>query len=385
MRVLWITSDFWPDMGGIETYTDQVTHQLALRGHQIGLITTGRQSLPARSLVSKHFSIESLDRPKTSLAIDDISSQLAAIMTSFEPELVHFASAGLAVYSNAFPSFLPRVATVHGNDLTKPWQFWPTGNVGEMIRLGLARCATVFSVSRYTASLLAAAGLVEPVRIVLNSCDLQTFYPRPIDREAVLSRYDVDSDAALILTVARIVPRKGHNTVLAALSRIQCAVHWIVVGQGRSLQSLWSSHLAAGQRSRVTFVDRVSQSELVELYNACDIFVLTPFELRQGGTVDSEGFGLVFLEAGACEKPVIGSRISGCVDSIADEETGLLVQEGDIVGLAGAMQRLIEDAALRRRLGSEARRRIIAGGGWGRVAEEISQQYTMLVDSRFNG
>jgi len=129
----------------------------------------------------------------------------------------------------------------------------------------------------------------------------------------------------------------------------------------------------------VTFVGSVQRPELVALYNACDIFVLTPVEIRHGHSLDSEGFGLVFLEAGACGKPVIGSAASGCVESISHEQTGLLVEPGNAGALASAIRRLIDDPPLGRRLGEESRRRIRAAGGWASVAEQILQCYGNLV------
>jgi phosphatidylinositol alpha-1,6-mannosyltransferase len=384
VRVLWITSDFHPDIGGIETYTERVTHHLVRKGHQIGLVTTGSQCLPAGSLVCEHFAIDSLDRPSTLAAVSNICTRLAEAIRSFRPELVHFASAGLAVYSDALPDGLMRAATVHGNDLTKPWQNWPAGDLSGTIRKGLARCAPLLSVSHHTASLLASAGLDGPVNVIPNACDVQTFSPRRIDREAVLSRYGISSQGAILLTVARLVPRKGHSTVAAALRRIERPVHWIVVGRGRSFRTLWWRRVLAGQPSQVTLAGWVSPSELVELYNACDIFVLVPIEIRDGDTLDSEGFGLVFLEAGACGKPVIGSAVSGCIDVVADDETGLLVGPGDPAGLSHAIRRLIDDPDLRQRLGTEARRRILTSGGWESVADRISHYYEVAVNSRHN-
>jgi len=208
----------------------------------VSLITTDGQWLPDRSLLSEHKAIARLDRPSCEKSFGDISAGIAAAIASFRPQVVHFASAGLAVYANAIPLGLPRVVTVHGNDLTKPWQRWPAGDVNEAIRNGLAGCRIIFSVSRHTASLLTSAGLKHPVRIIHNSCDFETFAPRQIDREAVLSRHGVDPHCCVLLTVSRLVPRKGHSTVLAALELIDRSVHWLVVGEGRSLELLRNSH-----------------------------------------------------------------------------------------------------------------------------------------------
>jgi glycosyltransferase involved in cell wall biosynthesis len=155
MRVLWLTSAFHPQTGGVITYVDRLTGSLVSQGHAVGLVTTGLQMPPAAGIA--HFPIPFVDGP-TREQVPGVQQAIRAAVAAFRPDTVHLSSAGLAVYVDALPRGIPIVATVHGNDLTKPWQGWPSGDTGAAIVAGLHRCAEIFCVSRHTRSLVVAKG-----------------------------------------------------------------------------------------------------------------------------------------------------------------------------------------------------------------------------------
>ncbi len=107
--------------------------------------------------------------------------------------------------------------------------------------------------------------------------------------------------------------------------------------------------------------------ELSAYYNAADVFVMPN---REEGT-DVEGFGIVFLEANACSKPVIGGRSGGAVDAIADGESGYLVDPSSPQAIAEAASRLLTDPALARRMGEAGRERARREFSWERAARQV--------------
>jgi len=118
---------------------------------------------------------------------------------------------------------------------------------------------------------------------------------------------------------------------------------------------------------RIDFLGAVSDAELDRLYRSCTAFAMPNRTLADG---DTEGFGLIFLEANACGKAVIGGRAGGAVDAIIDGETGLLVDGDDTDAIAAAIRSLLGDATLREKLA--------AGGlaharnhGWARSADKF--------------
>ena len=189
----------------------------------------------------------------------------------------------------------------------------------------------LFPVSRRSAELLRAAGApAARITVVHNGVDAVRFRPQRADA----LRSELAGSGPLLLSVARLVRRKGIDTVLRALPKLLAAMPtltYAIVGDGPDRARLAALSGALGVRAHVRFLAHVAH-DLVDYYNACDLFVL-PAREEPG---DIEGFGLVFLEASACQKPVIGARAGGVVDAIEDGVTGLLVPPDDGEALAHA-------------------------------------------------
>jgi glycosyltransferase involved in cell wall biosynthesis len=161
----------------------------------------------------------------------------------------------------------------------------------------------------------------------------------------------------IVLFVGRLERRKGIHTLLEAIPRVLDAVPQVrfeIAGQdsdavGRlGWRALWDQAAAAEHRERVRFCGEVSGDELRRLYAACDVFVAPSLY---------ESFGLVYLEAMAHGKPVIGCRTGGVPEVVSDGETGFLVPPEDASALAEATIRLLTEEDLRRRYGEAGRRR----------------------------
>jgi glycosyltransferase involved in cell wall biosynthesis len=123
----------------------------------------------------------------------------------------------------------------------------------------------------------------------------------------------------------------------------------MIVGDGDDRKRLEDLVRENGLSDRVIFTGVVSDEELIGFYKACDVFLMPS---RQ------EGFGIVFLEAMAFEKPVIGGNHGGTPEVIVDNETGFLVEHGDVNSLADRIIRLLLDGELCKRMGQAGRRRV---------------------------
>jgi phosphatidylinositol alpha-1,6-mannosyltransferase len=131
-----------------------------------------------------------------------------------------------------------------------------------------------------------------------------------------------------------------------------------------------------GVSDRVIFAGPVADEELPAYYNACDVFVMPSrqFEGREG----VEGFGIVFLEASACAKPVIGGRSGGVNEAITDGVSGLLVDPLDVKALADAVVGLLLDPDRTRRLGMQGRKRVEQEFDWRIQAEKLRDLLDVL-------
>lgn len=160
--------------------------------------------------------------------------------------------------------------------------------------------------------------------------------------------------APFVLSVGASKPRKGWDVLLRAFRRVageRPDVHLVLVGAGdRHGPEALAQEL--GVASNVHVLGAVEQEDLAALYQGCQLFALLP---RNDGW-HFEGFGLVYLEAGACGKPSVGTLSGGVPEVVLDGETGFLVEEEDAEGAADAILTLLGQSALASELGAAARR-----------------------------
>jgi phosphatidylinositol alpha-1,6-mannosyltransferase len=176
----------------------------------------------------------------------------------------------------------------------------------------------------------------------------------------------------VILTVGNLVARKGHDTTICALPRLLQRVPdvtYLIVGDGPNLNQLETLATRLGVRNRVIFAGRMADEVLAEVYALCDVFVMSSrVNLDEK---DVEGFGIVFLEASACAKPVIGGRSGGVPEAIVDGVTGLLIDPNDPRQLSDTIALLLTDREFANRLGEQGRVRAVNDFSWRRVADKV--------------
>jgi len=168
-----------------------------------------------------------------------------------------------------------------------------------------------------------------------------------------------DTPQRFILSVTRLEKGdryKGIVTVIEALSALaDSSLEYVVVGQGNDATFLKGVATRCGVADRVHFLSDISDSEMVRLYEKCAAFVLPS---------GKEGFGIVFLEAMFFGAPVIAAAEKGALDVVRDEETGLLVRFGDSMAIRLAIERLLGDPELRKRLCRHGRATVVGDGAF---------------------
>ena len=166
------------------------------------------------------------------------------------------------------------------------------------------------------------------------------------------------NEKKVLLTVSRLVKRKGIDAVINTLPRLMeefPSAVYLVVGRGEEEAYLKRLAVECGVEENVIFLGFVSDDELPKYYNVCDIYVMPNKETSGEETL--EGFGISFIEASACAKAVVGGVSGGVKEAVVDGETGVLVDPEDIPLLSETICRLLRDAAYNRRLGENGRRR----------------------------
>jgi phosphatidylinositol alpha-1,6-mannosyltransferase len=189
-----------------------------------------------------------------------------------------------------------------------------------------------------------------------------------------------DEGPPSILFVGRLIERKGVAHLIRALGIVRQAVpaRLVVIGDGPERTRLERLAREAGVGEHVEFRGRVSDEALREAYASADVFALpSVFDARQ----DTEGLGVVLLEAMNYSVPVVASEIGGIIDIVQHERTGLLVPPGDQGALAGALTRVLTDRSLSERLGAAGLRALRESFSWERIVDRWEIVYRRAAPS----
>lgn len=262
---------------------------------------------------------------------------------------------------------LKTVIYIHGEEISTRTRY---DESGQRRRRALAAADGIVAVSRFTRETLISGFGVWPkkIELVSNGVDLVRFAPRP-RRADLVARYGL-AGRAVLLTVSRLYARKGVDRVIESLPRVIRSlpgIVYLIVGEGSyrpALESLVAFH---GLGANVVFAGAVPDYELTDHYSLGDVFIMANREMPDGET---EGFGLVFLEANACGLPVIAGRAGGSVDAVTDRVNGLVVDGEDVAAIADAVVRLFRDDSLREALRVRGAA-VAAGSGWDRRVEQF--------------
>jgi phosphatidylinositol alpha-1,6-mannosyltransferase len=269
---------------------------------------------------------------------------------------------------------LPFVVWAHGNEILYALQTEWTKP-----RRAMMEAERILANSHYTAGLVEKVGVArERIEVIHPGCDLDTF--RPVSLNEGLRRRLLAGRVGtpVIVTVGNLVERKGHDMVLRALPRVAReipGVTYLIVGDGPNRASLEALAVEAGVRDRVVFAGQVPRDELPDVYALSDVFVM-PSRARLDHA-DVEGFGMVFLEASACGKPVIGGHSGGISEAVVDGQTGFLVDPSDEGHIASRILEVLSDKTLATSLGDQGRRRVVASFGW----EDVVGRLQTTLDS----
>jgi glycosyltransferase involved in cell wall biosynthesis len=196
--------------------------------------------------------------------------------------------------------------------------------------------------------------------------------------EPVAGRAVGAADTFTVLFVGRLVARKGVSTLLEAARRLTptLPLRVSIIGDGPERPALEAQVARAGLDDVVTLRGTVPSAELVQAYRECGVLVLPAVVDARG---DTEGLGVVLLEAMSCGTPVIASDIGGITDIVTHDRTGLLVPPSDPAALAAAIQRLATDPALWRRLAEAGHRRFHEDFGWTAITRRWEETYRAAV------
>lgn len=352
MSHLLVTNDFPPKVGGIQSYLWEMWRRLP--PDEVTALTTPYEGSEAFDADQDFRVVRSRQRvllptPAVLTVVRRLADEVGAEVVVLDPALP------LGMLGPRLER--PYVVVLHGAEITVPARLPVTRRALARV---LAGACHVISASAYAEdeARRVTGDSMPPTTLVPPGVDPERFRPLSAEeRDKTRADLGLDPEARLVVSVSRLVPRKGMDTLITAAHRLapdhpDLAV--VIAGAGRDRPRL--ERLVKRLRAPVRLLGPVPDGRLPAVYGCADVFAM-PCRERWGG-LDQEGFGIVFMEAAACGVAQVAGRSGGAGDAVAHEETGLVVDEpGNPEGVAEALARLLDDPALRRRMGEAARRR----------------------------
>jgi phosphatidyl-myo-inositol dimannoside synthase len=362
VRSVLLATSFPPALGGVETLLYQTSRRLADPPLVVAPIGTRAPDLHIAQVstpLGARLAYRPLWRAHPSLyyALTFLGRAARAIR-AWRPRVLQIGHVYLAplgwLLGRRFN--LPWVMYAYGQEVWRAGQPMGVSALDSRLRGAALRHANVvLSPGSFTSGLLADWS-VDPRRVVCVPYGAEPRPPAP------------PPSGCTLLTVARLIPRKGVDTVLRALAELPPDVTYRVVGRGPDEARLRHLMRTLGVEHRVTFVGRVA--DLDAEYARASIFVLPARRTSDGAL---EGYGLVYFEAAAWGRAVIAGRSGGEIDAVVDGKTGLLVDGTSVQQVREAIRALLEDPARRERLGQAGRHRVETTHNWVQAAAVIGR------------
>ncbi|HEY7832718.1 MAG TPA: glycosyltransferase [Ktedonobacterales bacterium] len=382
MRVIVVTEQYLPMLGGVPTVTANLAQDLAAAGHQAWVVAPSQgnyneESLEGRVRVHRFASFEWPNFNGQRIVFPPVAP-LHRLFREVRPDIVHIHSPivlGTLAQLLAGRMRVPVVGTNH----YMPVGMAPTLSSGARIGKGFEaiaysyltgfynRCDMVTAPTATALELLKRHGLRVPSRAISNGIDRQRFNPRPRD-EALRRRLGLPSDRPLLLYLGRLSDEKRVHVLLDAMAQLHTPAHLAIGGDGPARDELEAHATALGITRRVTFLGRVSDDDLVPVYRLADVFAMPSVaELQSVATLEALAVGL----------PVVAANVGALPELVHHGENGLLFAPDDSTDLTACLERLAGDTALRQRMAACALETVIPHDRQ-RVVVEWERLYTDL-------
>ncbi|WP_336208797.1 glycosyltransferase [Nonomuraea sp. LPB2021202275-12-8] len=367
------------DSGGQNVYVAKLAIALAARGHTV-VVHTRRchPTRPAAVRLAPRVTVSYVPAgPAAPVSKDELppympefTERLADRWARRRPDIVHghFWMSGQAALQAA--EGIPVVQTFHAlGTVKRRWQgnadTSPAHRIETEREIGRLADAVVATCGDEVEELRAMGVPERRIAVVPCGVDLDMFRPDG----PVAPR----TDGPMVLSLGRLVPRKGVDTVIAALRQLPDAELVIAGGRIDDEEAVRMRELAAGYGigDRVHVIGSVPREHVPALMRAADALVTVPWY---------EPFGMVPVEAMACGVPVVASAVGGHLDTVAG--CGLLVPPRRPRALARALRDILDNPDRRRALGAAGARRARERYGWPRIAEQTEAVYTQVIDGR---
>ena len=370
-RVLLVTNDFPPTVGGIQSYLEQfVSEVVARRGRDSIVVFASTQDVEAAKLFDAAQEYLVHRWPRTvMLPTPAVAREMKRVIREHKIDTVWFgAAAPLALLAQEArkAGAMRIVSTTHGHEVG--WSMLPVAR--QMLRRIGKTTDTLTYVSEYTRRRFSSAFGAHPDYVALPSGVDTEFFRPATSAQKVGTRSEFGyGDEPLVVVASRLVARKGQDQLIRGWGTVQEAfpdARLAVIGEGPYRKKL--EQLAVSYARAVTFHGRLPRTSMRDLVAAADIMAM-PARTRGGG-LDVEGLGIVYLEAQACGVPVIAGTSGGAPETVTPD-TGIVVDGSRAQTVAEAVVELLGDGARRKAMGLNGRQHVSEIFSWQALGDRL--------------
>lgn len=358
MNKVFVAIDFPPEKGGIHDYAYGLISQIP--ADETTVLTNKIEDVAASEQFDQKTDFEIIRKRifwnsnKLLLILSQIVLviQLITLKWRKKTDEIHFVNIFPVGITGPFMKFFFGVKYfpyVHGLDVMG----MVNSKLFPLLLFILKRSDKVIANSQYTKSKLVELGIPEmQIVIIPPGLNVSKLIGGSDFNEDIRDKYDLHGKKVMI-TVSRLVERKGHDVTLKAISLMIERIpnlKYLICGDGPHRGELERLVSQYGLDSVVVFTGGITDHELHQLYECSDLFIMPSRDIKEKG--DVEGFGIVFLEANYYRLPVIAGNSGGIPDAVKDEITGYLVNPLDEKEIANRIEELITDEGLARTMGN---------------------------------
>ncbi len=363
-KVLFVTNDFGPRAGGIETF---IIGLIERRSFASTIVYTSAQanSQEYDQIWEKKYGVKVIrDSSRILLPTPRVARRISALIKAEGISVAAFGAAaplGLLAHSMKRSGIVRIVALTHGHEVW--WaKVFPFNLLLRRIGTGVDSLTYLGEYTRQMISRPLTQSAKSAMIKIAPGIDTDHFSPR---NSANLRQSLQLSQKKIIVCVARLVHRKGQDKLIDAMPSILESIsnaHLLIVGQGPYQSKLVKRVKKLGLEESVTFVGRINYEKLPEYICVGDLFAM-PSRSRFGG-LEVEGLGIAYLEASACGLPVIAGSSGGAPDAVVDGKSGVVVNGTDITAIAKTVIKFLRDPEGSRQMGQFGRNCVVEKWRW---------------------
>jgi glycosyltransferase involved in cell wall biosynthesis len=383
-------------------YVHDINRHLVRQGHRVFVITPGRPGVPEREtfdgveVIRFPFQLpESLTYGRVAQSKVTMMARLHRLITMARYLLAQYRHSviegrrlgiqivhghwaiptGPALVAAARRLKVPSVITLHGGDVyvnvAEGYDFPTRWYVRPVLKWTLRNASALTAISEDCKMHALNAGASEPsITVVMNGADLRRFSP------AQVSNAPNEFGARMVFACRQLFPRKGIRFLIEAVAKLRPKypdIRLIIAGDGFERPVLEELTQTLGIADKTKFLGWVANKELPRYFRGSSVSVIPSLE---------EGFGIPAAEAMGCEIPVVATDAGGLPEVVENGVTGFVVPKGDAAALAGAIDRLLADDALRSRMGKAGRIRAVERFDWDLSVKKFEAVYASVLKKR---